>query len=237
MFDKLMQQIAGAEAFRRKRGRPLVLLTYAQSLDGSIAAHDRRQLHLSGTEAMVLTHRLRSGSDAILVGIGTVLNDNPELTNRLAEGPSPRPVILDTRLRTPSEARLLQRKDCACWIVGRPDGNDGRRENLVKAGAVVMGCRTAADGRIDLGALMQLLVAHRINVLMVEGGARVITSFIGARLVDQLIVTVAPKLIGGLNAIDGRGTGMDPFVPLARVAYQQMGKDLILWAQPDWTPA
>ncbi|MGB8424907.1 MAG: dihydrofolate reductase family protein, partial [Desulfobacterales bacterium] len=71
MFDKLMQQIAGAEAFRRKRGRPLVLLTYAQSLDGSIAAHDRRQLHLSGTEAMVLTHRLRSGSDAILVGIGT----------------------------------------------------------------------------------------------------------------------------------------------------------------------
>ncbi|MFZ0610790.1 MAG: RibD family protein [Desulfobacterales bacterium] len=237
MFDKLMQQVAGAEAFRRKRGRPLVILTYAQSLDGSIAAHDRRQLRLSGTAAMVLTHRLRSGSDAILVGIGTVLNDNPELTNRLAEGPSPRPVILDTRLRTPLDARLLQRKDCACWIVSRTDDNDGRRETLVKAGAVVMPCRTAADGRIDLAALMQLLVAHEINVLMVEGGARVITSFIGARLVDQLIVTVAPKLIGGLNAIDDRGTGMDPFVPLAQVAYQQLGKDMILWAQPDWKPA
>lgn len=237
MLEKLMQQIAGAEEFRRKRGRPLVILTYAQSLDGSIAAHDRRQLRLSGAAAMGLTHRLRSGSDAILVGIGTVLNDNPELTNRLAEGPSPRPVILDTQLRTPSDARLLQRKDCACWIVSRPDGNGTRRETLVKAGAVVLPCRTAADGRIDLAALMQLLVDGKINVLMVEGGARVITSFIGARLVDWFIITVAPKLIGGLNAIDDRGTGMDPFVPLVQVAYQQLGEDMILWAQPDWKPA
>lgn len=237
MLDRLKQQLASAEEFRRKRGRPFVILTYAQSLDGSIAARDRRQVRLSGAASIALTHRLRSCSDAILVGIGTVLSDNPELTTRLVDGQSPRPIILDTRLRTPSDARLLQREDCACWIISRRESDGARRENLLKAGAIVLPCQTALDGKIDLRALMQILVANEINILMVEGGARVITSFVGARLVDQFIITVAPKLIGGLNAIDDRGTGMDPFVPLVQVAYQQLGNDMILWAQPDWNSA
>ena len=237
MLDRLKQQLAGAKEFRRKRGRPFVILTYAQSLDGSIAARDRRQVRLSGAASMTLTHRLRSCSDAILVGIGTVLNDNPELTTRLVDGHSPRPIILDTRLRTPPDARLLQREDSACWIISRRESDGTRRENLLKAGAIVLPCQTAVDGKIDLRALMEILVANEINILMVEGGAQVITSFVGARLVDQIIITVAPKLIGGLNAIDGRGTGMDPFVPLVNVAYQQLGNDMILWAQPDWHSA
>ncbi len=237
MLDRLKQQLASAEEFRRKRGRPFVILTYAQSLDGSIAARNRRQVRLSGAASMTLTHRLRSCSDAILVGIGTVLNDNPELTTRLVDGHSPRPIILDTRLRTPSDARLLQREDCACWIISRQESDGARRENLLKAGAIVLPCQTAVDGNIDLRALMKILVAHKINILMVEGGAQVITSFVGARLVDQFIITVAPKLIGGLNVIDDRGTGMKPFVPFIKVAYQQLGDDMILWAQPDWSSA
>lgn len=237
MLERLKQKFAGAEEFRRKRGRPFIILTYAQSLDGSIAARDRRQVRLSGAASMTLTHRLRSCSDAILVGIGTVLNDNPELTTRLVEGPSPRPIILDTRLRIPPESRLLQRKDCACWIVSHRESDGARRENLLKTGAIVLPCQTTADGKIDLQALMQILKTKNINTLMVEGGARVITSFVGARLVDQFIITVAPKLIGGLNAIDNRGTGMDPFVPFVQVAYQQLGEDMILWAQPDWNSA
>ncbi|MDZ7579716.1 MAG: RibD family protein [Deltaproteobacteria bacterium] len=237
MLDRLKQRLAGAQELCRKRGRPFVILTYAQSLDGSIAGRNRRQVRLSGAAAMTLTHHLRSCSDAILVGIGTVLNDNPELTTRLVEGHSPRPIILDTRLRTPLDARLLQRKDCACWIISHRESDGAKRESLVKAGAIVVPCQTALDGKIDLQSLMRILVTNEINILMVEGGARVITSFVGARLIDQFIITVAPKLIGGLNAIDDRGTGMEPFVPLVQVGYQQLGEDMILWAQPDWNSA
>jgi 3,4-dihydroxy 2-butanone 4-phosphate synthase/GTP cyclohydrolase II len=140
-------------------------------------------------------------------------------------------------LRIPSGARILQRRDCACWIVsGRESGGD-RHESLREAGAKVIPCRTAGDGKIDLKALMRIFETSGINILMVEGGARVITSFVGARLVDRFVVTVAPKLIGGLNAIDERGTGMEPFVPLAKVTYQQLGEDMILWAESHWNTA
>src|SRR4051794_24685033 len=87
--------------------RPIVTLAYAQSLDGSIATAARRPLALSSQPALKLTHQLRAEHDAILVGIGTVLADDPLLTVRLVNGPNPVPVVLDSRLRLPSTARLL----------------------------------------------------------------------------------------------------------------------------------
>jgi GTP cyclohydrolase II len=86
-----------AREFRRKNGRPHITISYAQSLDGSIAALNKEQLQLSGRESMRLTHRLRACCQAILVGIGTVLTDNPSLTVRLVEGRNPQPIILETR--------------------------------------------------------------------------------------------------------------------------------------------
>src|SRR5512133_2370683 len=90
-----------------REGRPLVTLSYAQSLDGSLAAQRGTPLALSGPQSMELTHRLRAAQDAILVGIGTVLSDNPRLTVRLVEGSQPQPVILDSHLRFPLNANLL----------------------------------------------------------------------------------------------------------------------------------
>ena len=117
--------------FRLKNKRPFVTVSYAQSLDGSIATVNKQQMQLSGTESMRLTHQLRACCQSILVGIGTVLADNPSLTVRRAEGQNPQPIILDTRLRTPLDADLIKRPDLSTWIVNRgspaePDELDGR---------------------------------------------------------------------------------------------------------------
>lgn len=91
----------------RRDGLPFVTVSYAQSLDGCLASHDHRALALSGQASMTLTHRIRAVHDAILVGVQTVLNDDPMLTVRLVEGEHPQPIVLDSRLRFPMSARLL----------------------------------------------------------------------------------------------------------------------------------
>ena len=107
ILDQVRECLRSAAAHRRRTGRPLVTLSYAQSLDGSIADRPGRPLALSGPQAMALTHGLRAAHEAILVGIGTVLADNPRLNVRLVTGPDPQPVVVDSRLRFPPYANLL----------------------------------------------------------------------------------------------------------------------------------
>ena len=95
----------------------MVTLSYAQSLDGSLTTRRGERLTLSGEETKLLTHRLRAAHDAILVGIGTVLADNPKLTARLVGGPHPLPVVLDRRLRIPMDSEIIQRTDLIPWVV------------------------------------------------------------------------------------------------------------------------
>jgi len=102
--------LAGAQEHVRKHHRPLITLSYAQSLDGSISANRGSPTAISGPQAMRLTHELRAAHDAILVGIGTILADNPHLTVRLVAGKNPQPVVLDSNLRFPPGANLIQEK-------------------------------------------------------------------------------------------------------------------------------
>ena len=226
--------IDNARNFRLANGRPFVTVSYAQSLDGSIATANRQQMQLSGDESMHLTHQLRALHRGILVGIGTVLADNPSLTTRLVAGDNPQPVILDTRLRTPPDAGLVTRQDLSTWIVNGNHGLDERHSMLRKMGATLISCRCTDDGLIDLGALMKELANRKMDSLMVEGGARVITSFIKWKLADLFVVTVAPKLVGGLPVIDSGSLQSNAFLSLDDVYYQKLGKDLILWARPGW---
>ncbi|MBW2444176.1 MAG: RibD family protein [Deltaproteobacteria bacterium] len=223
-----------ARHFRLENGRPFVTVTYAQSLDGSIATVNRQQMQLSGEESMHLTHRLRALNRSILVGIGTVLADNPSLTTRLVVGDSPQPIILDTNLRTPPNAKLVTRQDLSTWIVNGNVATNGRYRRLQQKGATLISCRCDDNGWIDLGALMAQLAERKIDSLMVEGGARVITSFIRWRLADLFVVTVAPKLVGGLPVLDTHSYRSKAYLQLDDVHYQKIGKDLILWARPQW---
>lgn len=218
----------------RDRSRPFVMVSYAQSVDGSIATADRRPLAISDAPSMVLTHRLRALFDGILVGIETVLADNPQLSVRLVEGKNPRPVILDTHLRTPVACRLLERTDMAAWLVSGPDPPRGRAEPLSLAGAEIMACAVDAEGKIDLHHLMAALHKRGIRSLMVEGGSRVITSFLRAELVDRLVITVSPRLIGGLQVVAARNGREGKGVQLTDFSHERLGRDLVLWARPEW---
>jgi 3,4-dihydroxy 2-butanone 4-phosphate synthase/GTP cyclohydrolase II len=226
--------LAGAAGFRASRGRPFVVLSYAQSVDGSIAGPKRERVRLSGPESMRLTYTIRTLCDTILVGIGTLLADDPTLTVKQVPGKSPQPIVLDTRLRTPANARLLERADARPWLIHGPGVPSSRAQSLIAAGAAPVPCATGSDGRIHLDSLMRWLADQSINSVMVEGGARVITSFIRHRLADTVAITISPRLLGGLPAIDAGAADGGLDLPLEEVFHQSLGRDFILWARPQW---
>jgi 3,4-dihydroxy 2-butanone 4-phosphate synthase/GTP cyclohydrolase II len=177
---------------------------------------------------MAFTHQLRAAHDAILVGIGTVLADNPRLTVRLASGPDPQPIVLDSQLRLPLDANLL-RHPRRPWIATTGRAGPERQAALEAAGVRVI--RLPADdcGRVDLPALLDALADAGIETLMVEGGSAVITSFLSAPLVDRLVLTLAPRIVGGLRAVSAPCD-----LRLRNVTYHSLGTDLIVEA--DVTP-
>ncbi|KAJ7103268.1 dihydrofolate reductase-like domain-containing protein [Mycena belliarum] len=188
--------------------RPFVTLTFAQSLDGKIAGAGGAQLPLSGPESMRMTHWLRTLHDAILVGIGTALNDDPQLNTRHlpagAVARAPRPVVLDSRLRLPPTCKLLRNHAAGAgrrpWVVAAPDADSAwqaRKDALEAAGARVLLLPAGAEAH-DPAAMLALLRAEGIRSVMVEGGARVIASLFGAlTCIDTVLVTTAPRLVGG----------------------------------------
>lgn len=226
-----------AEEFLNRHHRPLVTVSYAQSVDGSIATRNREQLRLSSHQSMVLTHRIRATCDAIVIGINTLLVDNPLLTVRLAVGASPQPIVLDSHLRIPLQARLLERTDHRCWLACTDVSDPTRVGAVERRGGEVICCRRDRDNRVDLPHLLQQLGERGIRSIMVEGGGQVITSFLEARLVDQLIITIAPRLVGGLPVLDRPAVSNGSRLQLKEVSYQSCGPDLILWAQPQWQDA
>ena len=215
--------------------RPFVTLSYAQSLDGSITTRRGHSMAISSSQSLHLTHRLRADHDAILVGIGTVLADNPRLTVRLVEGQDPQPIIVDSRLRFPHNARLLQHPTRHPWIATTEAAAAGRQRALEAAGACILRLPANSAGQVDLQTLLAQLAESGINSLMVEGGARVITSFLAARLVDRLVITVAPLLVGGLNAVGDlvqqNGHGLPH---LRNPRYQWLGPDMVLSGDVIW---
>jgi 3,4-dihydroxy 2-butanone 4-phosphate synthase/GTP cyclohydrolase II len=212
----------------------LVTLSYAQSLDGSIAARPGRPLPLSGAESLALTHYLRAAHDAILVGIGTVLADNPRLNVRLVQGKNPQPIVVDSRLRFPPYAQLL-RHGRPPWIATSQEADPERQAALETLGAIIIRLPCGANGWVNLEALLECLAARGVNSLMVEGGAEIITSFLAPRLADQMVLTIAPRLVGGLRVVDNPGQRNGNCFPrLRHLIYQQLGEDLVLWGQPYW---
>ena len=201
LTTRLMAEIQDAlnlaAEHRRRTGRPYVTLSYAQSLDGSIADRPGRPLSLSGSQSLAMTHTLRAAHDAILVGIGTVLADNPRLNVRLVPGRDPQPVIVDSRLRFPAYSNLL--RNCRTpWIAASNGADPQRQRDLEEMGAKVL-VLPSQNGWVDLTSLLERLGELGMNSLMVEGGAQIITSFLSFRLVDQVVLTIAPMLVGGLR--------------------------------------
>lgn len=229
ILSPIYQTLAEAETHCRARGRPFITLSYAQGLDGSIARQRGMPLAISGSLSMQMTHALRAAHDAILVGIGTVLADDPQLNVRLVEGENPQPVILDTHLRVPLQSKLLQGEKPP-WIVTAGPVDLEKAATLENAGAQLMYFAPDDHERIPLPALLGTLGRKGINCLMVEGGAEVITAFVTEQLVDLVVLTIAPSFIGGLQAIAPGEASFTP-VRLQATEYARLGDDLIVWGR------
>jgi 3,4-dihydroxy 2-butanone 4-phosphate synthase/GTP cyclohydrolase II len=189
---------------KARTDRPYVVLKYAQTLDGRIATADGDSRWISGEQERSISHGLRASCDAVLVGVGTVLRDDPQLTVRMVPGASPIRVVLDTTLRTPLAARVLD-IDAATLIVTTERSRKSDRHRLEALGIGVWVVPTAQNG-VDIAVALATLRARGIRSLLVEGGAQVITSFLGGGFVDRLIVGTAPKIIGsGTEAVGDLG--------------------------------
>lgn len=221
-LDEIIVGIVGRVKPRNNdASRPWITLSYAQSLDGSIALGQGEQTFLSGEAASKLTHGLRAAHDGILVGRRTVEADNPRLTARSENGDKlsrqPTPVVLDSALSIPDDCHLLTSSECVRPILVAVQGlaKEDRIRDLTSRGCRVVLCRGEPNNsggiQVDLDeALELLLVEHGIRTLMVEGGARVIYQFLQRSAVDVLVLTVAPVLIGGLRGIaDPLGSGAE----------------------------
>ena len=185
--------------------RPFVVVKYAQSLDGRIATATGDSKWISSEEERAVAHALRARCDVIMVGVGTVLADDPQLTVRMVPGASPIRVILDSTLRISGEAKVLN-DDGATLVVTTERSSRDKRDEVAARGAGVRIVRRCGDG-VDLVSALELLREMGVNSVLVEGGAKVITSLLREGLVDRVIVSVAPKLLGaGTEGVGDLGT-------------------------------
>lgn len=219
--------------------RPRVTIHYAQTLDGRIATCTGNSQWISGDTSLRLAHELRAAHQAVMVGIGTALVDNPRLTVRLAPGRSPLRVVADSTLRLPLDSHLLSDGEADTLVATTPQAPRERIDAVRATGAEVLVTEQDADGRVDLGDLFARLSARGVDSLLIEGGGCLITSALQQRLVDRLVVCIAPKLIGaGIEAIgDLRILRLADALTFSRAGFTPLGEDIIFDGElsPDGT--
>ncbi|MGH2581474.1 MAG: RibD family protein [Anaerolineales bacterium] len=208
--------------------RPIVTLSYAQSLDGSLSLRRGEPLAISGQASQELTHRLRAGHDAVLIGIDTVIADDPQLNVRLAQGDDPQVVVLDSQLRFPLAAKLLNNKKKP-WIFCTSQAAEKRQQKLEDAGAAVQRQTNAVAAHVDLPQMLERLGELGIGSLMVEGGGHIISSFLAEDLVDRVVLTIAPMFVGGYKIAERNlaRRGGD-FPRLDEIKVEMVGEDIVI---------
>jgi diaminohydroxyphosphoribosylaminopyrimidine deaminase/5-amino-6-(5-phosphoribosylamino)uracil reductase len=176
---------------------PYVTLKLAVSLDGRIATRTGHSKWVTGEEARARVHALRAQADAVAVGIGTALADDPRLTVRDAPGQSPMRIVFDTKLRLPPDMRLVaSAREIPTWVLCSAEAPMDAEEQLTSKGVEVIRTATSPEGRIDVRSAMEMLASRGVVTLLVEGGAELAGSFLATHLADELHVFVAPILLG-----------------------------------------
>jgi diaminohydroxyphosphoribosylaminopyrimidine deaminase/5-amino-6-(5-phosphoribosylamino)uracil reductase len=218
-------------------GRPFVTLKTAMSLDGKIATTSGRSRWITSEESRRMVHQVRDEVDAILVGIGTVLRDDPSLTTRLPDGRGrdAARVILDSRVRIPLESKVLNLDSSAQTVVAvTPQASQEKVAQLRQRTEVLT--IPEQDGRVDLQALIEKLGQMEITSVLLESGAEVNASALKAGIVDKVMVFIAPKLIGGSSApgpVGGVGIEhLSEAVLLKDISVTRVGEDILVTGVP-----
>ncbi|MBI3620848.1 MAG: bifunctional diaminohydroxyphosphoribosylaminopyrimidine deaminase/5-amino-6-(5-phosphoribosylamino)uracil reductase RibD [Nitrospirae bacterium] len=238
------QQLNEAYTSVMTKGRPLITVKVAQTLDGKIATSTGQSQWLTGEPARQLAHQFRAKTDAVMVGVGTILQDDPSLTVRMGEqGRDPHRIIVDEALKIPLHAKVLRNTSTAHTFVATTSlASPERRAALEALGATVFVLENA-HGRVDLTGLMGKLVELGINSVMIEGGGELIGSALRAGLVDRLAVFIAPTLMGGQDAkgtVGGRSPlTLEGLTRLYGLTLQPVGDDWLVQAslKPPAPPA
>ncbi|MBN1835179.1 MAG: RibD family protein [Spirochaetales bacterium] len=211
-----------------------VTVSYAQSIDGRIATASGDSRWISGPATLRLAQRLRATHEVILVGIGTVLRDDPELTCRLRRRPSPVRVILDTHLRLPLDCTIVRTARqvpviAATSQAGALAQGGEKRRRLEEAGVRVAELALDDCGRVSAAEVVSFLASQGHRSLFIEGGGEVITSFLRAGLVSRLLVVTAPLVIGaGVQAVGDLGVwSLAQALRPERVRARRRGADLV----------
>ncbi|OGW45959.1 MAG: riboflavin biosynthesis protein RibD [Nitrospirae bacterium GWC2_57_9] len=211
--------------------KPFVTLKIAQTLDGKIATASGESQWITGEQARMEGHRLRDSHDAVLVGINTVLNDDPALTTRIPRGRDPVRVIVDSNLRIPLKARVLTQRSAARTIVATVSTAKQKLAALETAGAEILRTKSR-QGRVDLQDLMKKLGQRDIMSVLIEGGSEINSSALKAGIVDKVVLFLAPLLMRGKDSICSIGGLCPPrlnqAVRLEDLSVQFVGKDLMV---------
>ena len=216
--------------------RPLVTMKYAMTLDGKIACHTGLSQWVTGEEARTHVHRQRHLHRGIMVGVGTVLADDPQLTCRLENGRDPVRIVCDSTLRTPLTCKLVATARETETIIATCSQDAARKAAYEAAGCTVL-TTPARNGRVDLPSLMAQLGQREIDSVLLEGGGTLNWAALESGVVDRVMAYIAPKLFGGAEAkTPVEGTGFDRpdrAVMLHNTRLTQLGEDLLLESEVD----
>jgi diaminohydroxyphosphoribosylaminopyrimidine deaminase/5-amino-6-(5-phosphoribosylamino)uracil reductase len=215
-------------------GTPFVTMKYAMTLDGKIAARTGLSRWITGPEARARVHETRHGHMALMVGVGTVIADDPMLTCRLDGGRNPIRIVVDTNLRTPVDSRLVRTAGETPTIIVTCCQDREKREPYESAGVRIMRAESSG-GRVDLAALMRRLGGERVDSVLLEGGGELNYSALAAGVVNRIHAYVAPKIFGGAGAkspVGGLGVA-DPSVSFTASDWRitPLGRDILIEAE------
>jgi diaminohydroxyphosphoribosylaminopyrimidine deaminase / 5-amino-6-(5-phosphoribosylamino)uracil reductase len=215
-------------------GIPLVTVKFAQTLDGRIAAATGDSRWLSSAASRRLAHKLRATSDAVMVGVGTVIADNPQLTTRLFKGRNPTRIVLDSGLRIPLESKILTEQELApTLIVSTPDADKGKLSALKQMDIEVLSITQNEQGKVDLPRLIEALGKRGISSVLVEGGSETITSMLRLKLADRIVSFVTPRIMGkGIETVgDLNIKGVEDTLKLSFSRVYKSGEDVVIEAR------
>jgi diaminohydroxyphosphoribosylaminopyrimidine deaminase/5-amino-6-(5-phosphoribosylamino)uracil reductase len=236
--EEIAAQLNRAFVKHRTTGNPLVIVKTAMTLDGKIATVDGDSRWITSSVTRKWVHRqLRGRCQAILVGIGTIVADNPQLTVRLDHphrSQSPLRVIVDSKLRTPLDSEVVrQSASDGLTVIGYVDDTDNRISGFESAGVRLVHCKRDSTGRVDLNELLARLGHEfKITSVLVEAGPTICASLFENGLVDRYYSCIGPKLVGGAQSAGPIGGGglvkvMDYALEPSEVAVRRSGKDIV----------
>ncbi|MBF0358449.1 MAG: bifunctional diaminohydroxyphosphoribosylaminopyrimidine deaminase/5-amino-6-(5-phosphoribosylamino)uracil reductase RibD [Magnetococcales bacterium] len=215
------------------KGRPMLTLKMASSLDGKTATKTGESQWITCPEARLRVQNMRSRHDLVMVGIGTVLADDPRLNSRIAGGRDPIRLVVDSNLRIPDGATIFESsKSAPLWIATLKKNSQERMKELTRRGVLLIQCRETSAGKVDLVDMMEQLGRLEITSVLSEAGGILSDALLQASVVDRLALFLAPKLIGGQDAPGLlKGAGIEKLAQAEKIAgltVTMVGSDLLL---------